>query len=506
MKRIRYLTLLCMLLSGIAGWAQFNPADPAEPGQLTTKLIVKATPEGAGSVSGGGSYVAGSHVTVSASPYTGWEFVNWTDANGMVVATSNSYTFTKGSATETLTAHFDFNPGGPGEPDELPHKLTLIANGGGSVSGGGLYRNGTTVSITASAYSGYEFTGWYDADGDFYSADASTKYTMGSNNATLTARFAFNPSSPAEPGEVNVWRLKLTAQDGGTVSADKYNVKEGETVTIRASANSGYIFSGWYQGDTKLTDQATFDYVMPGQSVTLEARFTFMPGDPGEPGQIQQRKFSFTLMNIVTKPGATAQFPILLTPRATLGDMTLQLNFDPRLQVDIENAVLAETSTPYTLTREAITDGPTYDEGATSYRFTLTGGSMVVAEGATPTVTPILTFAVNIPDDIETSTSYKISINQISITNGDGSTQTAGTRNGRVTVYKNGDANGDNTVDALDASLILQYAAHKFGEENTAFIKEAADANNGNEVDALDASLVLQHAAKKIDINNIEEQ
>jgi hypothetical protein len=60
-------------------------------------------------------------------------------------------------------------------------------------------------------------------------------------------------------------------------------------------------------------------------------------------------------------------------------------------------------------------------------------------------------------------------------------------------------------VDALDASLILQFVAHKFGDEKTDFIKEAADTNNGEEVDALDASLVLQHAAKKIDLNTMNK-
>lgn len=70
-------------------------------------------------------------------------------------------------------------------------------------------------------------------------------------------------------------------------------------------------------------------------------------------------------------------------------------------------------------------------------------------------------------------------------------------------VYIPGDVNGDNVIDALDASLILQYVAHKFGDENTDFIKEAADTNNDNVIDALDASLVLQHAAKKIDLNEI---
>ena len=56
-------------------------------------------------------------------------------------------------------------------------------------------------------------------------------------------------------------------------------------------------------------------------------------------------------------------------------------------------------------------------------------------------------------------------------------------------------------VDALDSSLILQYAAHKIGDDSTDFISESADVNDGDDVDALDASLVLQHAAKKIDLN-----
>lgn len=484
MKRIRYLTLLCLLLGSIASWAQFNPANPAEPGQLPTKLFLKATPQGAGSVSGGGSFVAGTMVTVRASANSGWEFVNWTDEGGTVVAATSTYTFAKGNTNETLTAHFAFNPGAPGEPGELPHKLTLVAGSGGSVSGGGFYLNGKTVNIRASANSGYEFTGWYDANGNCISTEASTTYTMGSEAVTLTARFAFNPGSPSEPGEVNVWRLKLTAQDGGTVSASKYNLKEGETITVRASANSGYVFSGWYQEGTKLSDNASFDYTMPGQSVTLEARFTFMPNDPGEPEQIKQRKFSFTLKNVITKPGTTAQFPILLTPLATLGDITFQLNFNPLLDVDIDNVVLAETSTPYTLTREAVVEGdPGYDEAMTSYRFTLTGGSLVVAEGDIPKVTPILTFPVIVPADIVTASGYKISINQISMTLEDGTTQTAGTRNGRLSVYKNGDANGDDVVSITDAVAVVNSI---LGNPSDNFIEEVANVNDDEGISIVD--------------------
>jgi len=495
MKRIRYLTLLWMLFSGILSWAQgFNPTDPAEPGQLTRPLTLTATPSGAGSVSGGGYYVAGTLVTVTASPYSQWEFANWTDENGTVVSTSPSYTFTKGDKSERLTANFAFNPSAPGEPDELPSKLTLLATDGGSVSGGGYYKRDTEVSIYASAYSRYDFVGWFLADGTCYSTDASTTYTMGGEAITLTARFVFNPGSPSEPGEVNLWRLKLTAQDGGIVSADKYLLKEGEATAVRASANSGYVFDGWYQGETLVSQVADFDYIMGGTGATLEAHFLFSPNAPDEPGQIQQRKFSFTLKNVITKPGTTAQFPILLTPRATLGDMTLQLNFDPRLNVDIDNVVVATTTTPYTLAREAITSGDTYDEGFVSYKFTLTGGSIVVSEDETPTVTPILTFPIIIPSDIATATAYKISINQISMTNADGTTQTAGARNGRVSVYKLGDTNGDNEVDASD---VLNMVNVSLSKDSEVFIKEVSDINEDSEIDSSDVLGVVNISLNK---------
>ena len=486
MKRIRYLTLLWMLFSGIVCWAQdFNPANPAEPGQLTSKLKLKVSPDGAGSASGGGDIVPGTSVTVTASASSSWEFVNWTNESGTVVSTSKSYTFTKAAGSETLTANFAFNPNGPTEPGELPFKLTLIASDGGYVSGGGYYLEGKVVNIYASPYSTFEFDGWYYDDGTCYSNVASTPFTMGDGPCTLTAKFKYNPDSPAEPGEVNVWRLKLIAQDGGSVWAQNYNLKEGETTTIYANVNSGYVFTGWYQGETKISETASFQFTMGSSSTTLEARFQFSPSNPGEPGYIEQRKFSFMLKNVITKPGVTAQFPILLTPLATLGDMTFQLNFDPRLSVDLDNVVVGETSTAYTLSREEVTSGEaTYDEGYRSYRFTLTGGSMVVEEGETPTVTPILTFPIVIPADIETATAYKITINQISVTKEDGTTQTAGTRNGRVSVYKNGDANGDNTVDIYDyigvANKILNLA------QDGIFIEEAGNVNDDEVIDIYD--------------------
>lgn len=57
MIRIRYLTLLMLLLVGSTSlWAQddtFNPADPPEPEQPAMRLDLRVTPLEAGSASGG---------------------------------------------------------------------------------------------------------------------------------------------------------------------------------------------------------------------------------------------------------------------------------------------------------------------------------------------------------------------------------------------------------------------------------------------------------------------
>jgi len=487
MKKIRYLTLLWMLFCGIMAWAQdFDPQSPVEPGQLTYKLKLNVSPEGAGSVSSnvGLNIVPNGDVTVTANPSTGWEFVNWTDEEGTEVSTNKYYSFKKAAKTETLTANFRFNPDGPSEPNDLPHQLELVAEEGGSVSGGGYYLNGASANIYAYPGSNYEFAGWYRADGTLYSSDASTTYTMGTEVVTLTAKFTFNPDSPVEPDEVNLWRLKLTAQTGGSVSAESYSLKVGETVTVYAYPSSGYVFAGWYQGETKVSEETTLEYTMPESNVTLEARFEFSPSSPGEPGYIEQRKFSFTLNNVITKPGTTVEFPILLTPLATIGNITFQLNFDPRLDVDISNVQVAETSTAYTLTTSSVTESDeTYDAGFSSYKFTLTGGSMVVGESETPTVTPILTFPITIPSDFETGISYRITINQIIITKEDGTTQTAGTKNGRVSVYKNGDANGDNTINVSD---YIGVANNILNIEQSVFIKEASDVNDDETINVSD--------------------
>ncbi len=85
------------------------PSNPVEyvvpnPAQMVTIL---ANPANAGSVNGGGSFVTGSSVTVTATANGGYAFTNWTE-NGTVRSTSPSFSFTL-ATNRNLVAIFTAN-------------------------------------------------------------------------------------------------------------------------------------------------------------------------------------------------------------------------------------------------------------------------------------------------------------------------------------------------------------------------------------------------------------
>jgi hypothetical protein len=89
--------------------ATTNQESITRPATLTVKrkqfkVTVEASPKADGTVSGGGTFAAGSSQTVTATPNTGHTFVHWTE-NGRVVSASESYTFTL-NGNVTLVADF----------------------------------------------------------------------------------------------------------------------------------------------------------------------------------------------------------------------------------------------------------------------------------------------------------------------------------------------------------------------------------------------------------------
>ena len=65
-----------------------------------------------------------------------------------------------------------------------------------------------------------------------------------------------------------------------------------------------------------------------------------------------------------------------------------------------------------------------------------------------------------------------------------------------------GDVDGDGSITAQDASLVLQLVAGKITSSTVGVVYAAADVDGDNDVTAQDASLILQHVAGKITIGN----
>lgn len=58
---------------------------------------------------------------------------------------------------------------------------------------------------------------------------------------------------------------------------------EGTEVWMNTSANTGFVFQGWYDGSERLSQDKRFKYIMPARDVTLIARYEFSPGSPADP-------------------------------------------------------------------------------------------------------------------------------------------------------------------------------------------------------------------------------
>lgn len=487
MKRIRYLSLLMLLLCSINSWGQFdfNPVDPPEPGLPPMRLELRVNPAEAGWTSGGGTYAEGTSVPLRAYCYTGFVFDKWTDENGNTVSTDPYFAFTKGERAEVLTANYIFNPDSPKEPDDpantLYYRLNIASTEGGSASGGGRYLAGTSVRLYAYTNVGFDFDGWYDEDDNCVSTSQSFDYTMSEGTTNLEARFTFNPDNPSEPDEPIVKHsVMATAIEGGYTNFSMVRELTGTSVYLNATCNTGYRFEGWYLNGELYTTLRSFSYTVGNENVSFEARFVFDPDNPSEPGMPSTKRYAFYMMNQVTKPGATVKFPVYLSSLANLGDMTFQLTFPEGLVPILETVEMSDKVPGYTVSYSLV-------EG-TTYLFSLIGGT--AGDGDYP----LLVFSVNIPETITTGQGYPIVINQVSVTEEEGNTVTASTRNGRISVYKLGDTNGDDVVDAMD---VLNMVTVSLQKKTETFIQEVSDINEDEDIDAQDVLGVVEIALEQ---------
>lgn len=100
--------------------------------------------------------------------------------------------------------------------------------------------------------SGYNFAGW---NYDF------TKPIM--NNTMITAQWSYYTLTTA----VNDNKAGSITTFTGT------KITTGESVTLNAITNAGYTFIGWYNGETKITTELSFTFIMPNENLDYTAKW-----------------------------------------------------------------------------------------------------------------------------------------------------------------------------------------------------------------------------------------
>lgn len=149
--------------------------------------------------------------------------------------------------------------------------------GAGSVSGGGSYTEGTSVTLTATNNPGYRFVGWVESG---TTVSTNPNYTFVANsNRSLTAQFDRISSGGGDSDPT--YSITLPSRvTGGELKLSRRYAEKGETVTITAIPDEGYELDTLTVTDSKgneidLTHKGGNEYTfkMPAGRVEIEVSF-----------------------------------------------------------------------------------------------------------------------------------------------------------------------------------------------------------------------------------------
>ena len=148
-----------------------------------------------GSVTGGGWYLNGTTAQISATADTHYHFDEWSDGD------TNAIRNILVTQDASYTASFEVNS----------YVITVVAGDHGSATGGGTYDYGTSVQISATPDTDYNFTGWNDGNTD------NPRTITVTGDATYTASFAINSYTLTLTGDAHTSVTGSGTYPSGTV-------------------------------------------------------------------------------------------------------------------------------------------------------------------------------------------------------------------------------------------------------------------------------------------------
>jgi hypothetical protein len=221
----------------------------------TYTITATADPINGGTIAGTGAFNNGESCTLTATPATGYNFVNWTK-NGVQVSTNATYTFTV-TESAAYVAHFQIQS----------FTISLSANpaNAGTVSGDGTYDYGTSCTVTATPFQRYLFANWTE-NGVVVSTEQSYTFTVTANR-TLVANF-----------EIPMVEITTAVypEEAGTVIGDGI-YHYGDEVTLTIVRNEDWAFQNWTENGEVVSEEMTYTFIATEDRV-LVANFLYTEG------------------------------------------------------------------------------------------------------------------------------------------------------------------------------------------------------------------------------------
>ena len=78
-------------------------------------------------------------------------------------------------------------------------------------------------------------------------------------------------------------RVEVTPDGAGTLNTSSGVYEEGASVYLRTNKNTGFVFKGWFDGDSLLSSATSFYYTMPARDAAVQARYEYDPTVPDNP-------------------------------------------------------------------------------------------------------------------------------------------------------------------------------------------------------------------------------
>lgn len=267
------------------------------------QVSATALPVNEGSVGGSGIYLSNTTATLTAVPVTGFAFTNWTTTNGALVTTANPYNFTVVTNVQLIA---NFAPYYSIAMAGLPAtEGTVVVSNGVTTSSNLTVVSNSILTATATANSGFAFTGW-SINGVMVTNANPYTFLLGSNE-TLVGNFApyytlLVTNVPNTEGTVLV--------SNGVLTNVTLTLVSNSTVSAIATTNPGYAFTGWYTTNGALV-ATTNPYTFPLLSnQTLVGNFapyytlTTVVSGNGTVSPTNSTVVSNTMVSLTATPGA----------------------------------------------------------------------------------------------------------------------------------------------------------------------------------------------------------